>query len=1358
MATMLGRSATTLTAASASIALGAGLLLAPGAAQAASTNYTFAITVDPAVTGADVRINLLTSEGWNYSDASGQTSANGLATVSVNADAQQTPTYTLSVSPPPGSNDDSAPYLESGSVASITRTVSFPTPNVKYIVNGPDGQPVPYTYINIERPRFENGNPAGSTTIYGGTVSTGGGFGVKLEDGSSAINAVPGVGWIASIMPPASTGLAPVTINDTFANHTGSPRVVNLQQANVRALVKGPDGQRYTNANVSLKTLPDPDQWCQSQQIVQRQVASSGAGGADDTFNAYTDASLTPGGYRLVLSPRWDDTSVVETEYTFSLDDTSTSNIRNLAFNSPNVVLTVLGDDSVPLANADVSVNLAQQGGCFNRYDQTGLDGKAYFNLDTTRNYRFEITPPPGSSQLRQSFTVAGSSLVSGQVTLRLLGANITGSVDDSAGSNLAFAKVSFQAYNAEGWLENHLGDVTADSNGNFRFAVNPASVPYGIAVTASDPNGWSRGVATRVTVPQSALPKSGLTIQLNPANFAGTILGTNGSPLVRGWVNGQTADGTQLAGALTNNSGQFAMYVPGTVSETSPLRLGVWLDTEQRYVQRDVTALSTDFSWRIPAVNLQVVVRANNQLASGAQVNLLRFNGAYDEWLDGGQTNGSGVASFAVDDTTVEYVVEVQPGPGQSRFATARVTTTPTDIGNQTGRIVVDLAQPNAEVLVEGPVGPNGSMQPLSGAFVWVQSMNSFEGIGAQTGQDGVARLVLDDTTGLFNFYVSPPYLLQGELTEGRAEAEFESVNGIAKTTVQLRSPNVGLFVRRPGTTDTPLRHAQIEIRNAGDAWGFSWANANQQGTVGLTLENGEYDIVVSPPTWEPGMSGFGAQKYWIGVSDEGVDVRRDGPNGQAAPFVEDFGVFVVEPATATYSGTVKLPTNQAVANSWVEVLREVQAGNETWYEWVQGAGTGRDGTFGLTLADDTYVLIAQPVWGDRTWAPSAPCYLVVQGGVDATSSSGLPSQCTNTLTLRAPNLVFVVRNPNDGSPVVNSWICPINTLTTTCVASGRDGKATFFIDDTPSIPGGAIRLQVEAPWGSTGLAGRTVEIPVANVGSTAWTNGSQSIELASPNVTVRVWRDDTLSGSEASEGWVSIFKDDNTFTWLGGAGVTRQGRALFSLDDTSGSFCVDAWPGWGVRQTYGPIQQCGVSLASGLIDLVFRSANVKTTVVDADGRTNAYGWVEISGANNFRAGSPLDDRGRLATYLADGTYSLTFYPGWQRTGTPTTVSVTVTAGVPNIASQISLGRGNVAGAAMLNGVRTAGIVVIADPVAAGANVVAVSDAGGDFRMSLGAGSYTLTTLTPPGASGTASVSIAEGGTLSGSTLTVGP
>lgn len=1367
------------------LAGGLAAIASPAQANGQGPEYVVNVTTNPLAPGARAEVSVLDQNG-NVWSAYSNNLQGGTGTVNVDFwdNPGPFPQYILSVLPPTGTNpDDSAPYLalgdfptrsENSSTAVSPAPAVFPAPNIVYTIKNDAGIAVVQgATVRFERPRFNNqGYSMGSSSIFGALTDSAGKVSANLVEGNLPINATPGRGWRVVVTPPTGSGLAPLTFDDSLGGSSSVMREIRLKKANIVAVIVGPDGNPYRGANVSIETLPD--QWCNSRQILWTQVNGDPGNSLDDTLMAYTDGSLTPDGFRLTLRPGWrdsgEDSSVVPTEFDLPLTWLNEDSVRTLQYQAPDLTVTLMkSDGSGPLANASVSVSRLKSNGepgCDRRNSTTDPAGKAYFNVDDTGLYRFEINPPENSSELRQRFVVPGAQLAGGQLVLNLRGANITGTVDDSAGNPLSNAKVTFQSLSSEGWLYDYLGDVRTDPSGTYRFVLDPSLIPYGVAVTAEPSNGWASGVATRVTVKPSELPADGQPaldrdIQLNVANFVGTILNSAGNPLTNAWVNGNMADGTSLAGVQTDSSGRFAMNVPTAISETSPLRLGVWLQDEQRYVQRTVTQLSTDFEWRVPSVNLEVVVTAGGDPAARAQVNLMKFNGAFDEWIDGGQTGEDGIARFAVDDTTIEYVVEVQPEPEERDFATTRRTAVGLPNPNVAGSAIIEVAldEPNAAVQVVGP-GEDGLLDPLPNAWVWIRGLDDFNGTGSNTGEDGVARLNLADTSGLFEVNVSPPYQFRQQLTSTRVEAEFQTVAGVPVPIIQveLAEPNVRLQVVRPGTNPVEgLRYAQLELRREGEPWGFSWMGTDEQGRVGLDLADGAYDVIVRPSTWEVGMSGFGASKYSLRVSGDNVSVSEQDRNGPPARV--SGGYYQLEPSEANVAGVVQAPTTPPsnVANSWVSVMKEMTDGTNTWYEWVEGSSTSRDGTFGMTLPDDTYVLSAEPVWGDRTYAPSEPCYLVVSGGSRLPAGSGPAGQCDDTLTLRAPNLAFTVMNPITGQPAVGAWACPLNTGNWNCVGSGRDGKVTFFVDDTESIVGPDIRIQIEAPWGSSGLASRTITIAKTQVGTSAYTDGSYQVSLATPNVRIRVWKDDTTPGNEMAEGWVSLVSDDNNFNWVAGSGVSRQGLASFNLDDTSAPFCIDAWPGWSLRNSYGPVQMCGVDLASGALDLVFRSANVKATVEDASGRPNAFGWVEISDGIVQR-GASLDERGRLATYLPDGDYVFTLYPGWLRSGTPTNVEVRVRGGVPapSIESPFRLEAGNVSGRVTVGGAATPGVLVTATS-AAGVRKTAVTDDEGLFRISLSPGTYVISTLLPPGTSGTAAISGLSGASLSGSTLTVG-
>jgi hypothetical protein len=110
--------------------------------------------------------------------------------------------------------------------------------------------------------------------------------------------------------------------------------------------------------------------------------------------------------------------------------------------------------------------------------------------------------------------------------------------------------------------------------------------------------------------------------------------------------------------------------------------------------------------------------------------------------------------------------------------------------------------------------------------------------------------------------------------------------------------------------------------------------------------------------------------------------------------------------------------------------------------------------------------------------------------------------------------------------------------------------------------------------------------------------------------------------------------------------------------------------------------------------IAITFDSPNVTFIVRDSSETPNAWGWFEIftvsGGVNTRYVDGYLNEQGRGAQYLPDGSYSVTFYPGRSK-GVEKTITFTVSAGhvtspsgatfTSNDVGTVIMGAGNVTG-----------------------------------------------------------------------------
>lgn len=1235
----------------------------------------------------------------------------------------------------------------------VEEALNLPTGNRVYEILT-NGQPNTNTRVDIRRPVFnDDGSLRTETPITSGQVDDSATFAISIADGNGPFDSVPGAGWKVRAQAPPGGVFASVRFDDTLSGDL--VRTIDLPLANVRGTVSDSAGQSYQGARVSFEALQVTEDWpCYPQNIEDVNVNNDLASDGDDTFGFYADSSLTPDGYRIVVHPRFDDTSLVPTYFDYALDDTSTSTVRNLQLLEPNVSFRLLSPNGSPADDQFVELRIKGSNSCFLRQASTRGGGFGYMNVplgDTGVEYEFRLYMGEAGfiswSKTTQELLDAAGTVIDLQVP----NPNVTGSVDDTSGAPIAGATVRFEALSSDGWISQWLGQTTTDNTGSYQAIIDSSQTPYGFAVTVQPPNyDFSLGAPTRIdVVPDPSWDGSSLPIerlQLLEATVRGVLLDEQGAPLANTYISGNTYTGEQIPGMSTGPNGEFGLHVPTPVSPAAPARLNVWLQDEQRNVDFEISSLPFNGALQIPSLNLFVdVFDAENNSLEGADVQLFRSDGSFNEWVGFGRTDVNGSAGFAVDDTTIEYIAEVQPPP-DSAFASTRVAVVPTDQGDGTALIEVEMASPNTQITVQDAQGA-----PVSNAWLYVREIEAFDGVSVQTDAAGIARLALDDTSGFFEIYVSAPWDRRDELVNQRLETELDTSGVLAELIIDMGSPNLSIRVQEPTALFTGLMYAQVEVRYADEPWGFNWTGTDQLGRASLDLEDGEYNIVVSPSFMQDGSSSFGPKTYRVVVEGDSVDVF----DGATALVADQTGTFGLAVSNAQYSGVVEAG-GVAVSNSWVEVFREVGNGDDTYLEWIAGAGTASNGTFGLTLPDDTYVVSALPEWGNRDYAASNPCQLVIANGVRNTSANG---SCDDTLYLRAPNLTFIV---TDGTqPVFNSWVCPVNTGNYACASSDRNGKVSFFIDDTVSIADDSVIFEIDPPWGSTDLAGVTLEIPKFVIGTAPSMDFSLNVPLAAPNVVITVQQGSPAVN--ARDGWVSIVRNDGVnFEWIGGSPVSRQGKANFNIADTSGTFCVEVWPGWNVRRDYGPVRECGVDLNSGSLTVELKSANVRTQVIDTDGRSNAYGWVEIEGTLGTPytgGGVPLNETGRLATHLENGTYNLTFYPGWGRAGSPTIVPVVVSGGVANIASEITLSSGNIVGVGSIDGTPTAGLIV----VFAGSDdtFTAVTGSDGSFRTELPPGTYTARVIQPPGSSGNEDIAITSGGSLTGSrpswSLTVG-
>ena len=1064
---------------------------------------------------------------------------------------------------------------------------------------------------------------------------------------------------------------------------------------------------------------------------------------------------------------------------------------------APNMALTVVktvNGVSTPVEGAQVTLTEVDSNGNYVRWlssSQTGGDGVfvSYVGTpeDLSNQLRVEVNPPNTEPDYVKTYAYLNFTELSADpaaTEIELLAPNLVVTVLDGASGVVERANFSVQRLDGNGWKVGYVTGGQTDSNGQVRVNIDPARYPYGVALEVTPPqSGYETYVVTELRIAPEDLGGEPQILELKSANFFGCLVyGVPPAPVRNAWINAWTPTQRQVVGGQTDSEGCFKMNVPDASETTEwPLNLSAWLGSDATYgsnrfeSQRNVTfsvarpnpvAAYADpgnpWTAEIPGINLRVKVSFQGPGsdapgdARNVNVNLFRAVGGAQLWVANGQTDDQGVAAFSVAEPSAQFVVEATPHqysqPAEVRaFAPTRVGPIAAD---GEGVISVALQQPTATIYVMDDGG-----NAVSNAWLWLRPVNSTQGFSAQTDESGEARLYIPDASVQFEINAGPPWG-QGDsgLSQFRDQAYLElDDDGYATYTVVLPTSNFrGLVVTDPTNEGAdPLPEAQLEFRDADTGWGVAWTNADSSGRANVKLDDGSYDLIVRPSSWRAGASQFGSRTYSLTVEDG--EVTQLGSAGTPAAFDDVEGRWIVGVRPASVQGVVLDPNGQPVWNSWVEVLRENEGG---WMEWIDGISTSQDGTFGLTFGEGTYTLRAQPSWGVAGVAPSSPCDIEIgaEGEVLSSSCQIDPDTGGITLDLQAPNLTLAIEN-SSGAPVPFSYACLTNTGDWTCAPADEFGHASFsvsvddatrlrMIDDGQTVigsdpPQAALVVQVNPPWGSEDLVSAEVRVGLVTTDNIVYQPlppGDVTVTLSEPNAVIDV----TYPGEPvkpAFDGWVSLYADINGHfgEWMGGAPVGPAGSANFNLADTGGPYCVEVWPGWSDLDEFSRVQECGVAFDDGPVAVSLQAANVLTTVYDADGLPNSWGWVLIDdGSSQF--GAALDHRGNLAIFLddQDEPYELTFYPGPRRLGVPTTVSVTVQGGSPvGLGPELLLAAGNASGTVVdANEVPVSGAIVSFD---GGSDLVtAVGDETGHFVANLDAGTnYSVTVIAPPDWSG---------------------
>jgi len=1019
-------------------------------------------------------------------------------------------------------------------------------------------------------------------------------------------------------------------------------------------------------------------------------------------------------------------------------------------------------DGTTPLEGAYVRLEKVDaDGNWLASLGQIGADslGRFAFGVDFTANPIIRMTFGPGYSSGTGSdptgaetsviFTGPGPHL-GGSYPLALV--TLSGTVKDSDDAALPRASVMLEKLDGDqvtGWL----GSISAGDDGVFRLAVDFTVNPR-VRLTVGPPYGGSAlGASKSYILTDGSLNGS---YSLAPVNVSGKICDagitcdSDAVGLARASVQVEQvdADGNWLSfvtSTQADTNGEVKLNLDFAGSKRYKVTVGPpWGGTANgartAYI---VSEPSLSQYWSLTAPNLSGVVRdTNGSPLRNANISVLRLdaNGNTQGYLSGGQSNDSGQFTLAVSPDLLAagstgIALQINPPMGYAGFGTSTIRKF---IPTSSSAVVVtglDLTIDSANAIVKVV---NSSNVGLANSYVNARGFSEMSGTGAQTNSSGLAFLALPNVSSPeeiigseYQITAQAPGGGGGDYAGTSVYGYFRAVEGVALPVyvIQLASPNLRIKATADGTADgSPLSWSGIEIRGISDPSAFSWSNTNANGNGNLNLEDGTYELVLKAP-WNTSGPVVGDRTYGVTVIDGVATLTYLGNSVETVS-----GRYLLQPSTPTMTVAVTAG-GSASGGGWIEVV------NTVTQKWVPGYSVRSDGKAGLVLSDGTYKIMAQPAWGSGTYSSSEPCSVTIASSSISSTTCGIPEAGVYELALRSPNLSFTIKGPTGSAGIPFAYVCVAEgagrNKTWTCSSANSSGLVSAYVDPPTGSDPTEVEYQI-SPQGGTSAYVRTTGIADWNAGTSQW--DADTDRLSAPNVSVSV----TAGGSPVRDGWVNVIRvTGDSWEYVSGGTTGQNGVASLSVgsSDLNGDICMFVEASRSLASQYGRYQDCTNPLAGSgsgtaesprLVSVSMQSANVRTTVLSTDGTANRWGGVRVEGSGSETLYASLNDEGRLALYLADGDYTVWFYPGPYGKGAPVSVSVTVTGGVASLPASVTLDSGNVTGTVTQGGDALAsGFVSAVNSATNEEKGIGVAP-DGTFNLSLGNGSWSVKAFDP--------------------------
>ena len=588
--------------------------------------------------------------------------------------------------------------------------------------------------------------------------------------------------------------------------------------------------------------------------------------------------------------------------------------------------------------------------------------------------------------------------------------------------------------------------------------------------------------------------------------------------------------------------------------------------------------------------------------------------------------------------------------------------------------------------------------------------------------------------------------------------------VTGIATCDVTLRSSNFNAKIVTPGGVLFERSYAYIYKVNGetGNEKEFSWVEGTNvmNGQLSSYIETGTYQITVAPH-WDA--QGTYTQTRFEIISTSGViqSVRNMKSNETVTAVNDEYPLALSSPSIA---GRVLAAGSGSTVVKWAQIVPiNATTGEELWE---YSSHSDSSGKFALSLPNGTYDIVARQ-WGNEGESKgftNSPLYR-------ETVSAGVGKQNLD-IRMRSPNITIRVVNPTNTSVGLSDvWLHANFNGQYFGGVTDSDGYFTAFVDtSTTTTCSSTCRIYIYPGYQSTFT-------PRSETFTTVTAIGSVSPGIVNSNVTIYI---PTNGGTGVPNKWswfsVEELDASNNVVNEQGYGTNELGRAGIGL--TVGSkYRITAYPSGDFYGRYSPktyLIDSFNATTHATIAITFDSPNVTFIVRDSSETPNAWGWFEIytvsGGVNTRYVDGYLNEQGRGAQYLPDGSYSVTFYPGRSK-GVEKTITFSVSAGhvtspsgatfTVNDVGTVIMGAGNVTGTIRTStGELAANIAVTATSTTGAASKVStVTKEDGTYELNLNISqSWSIKAVDPINEHKGSETVTADSGSYTGKNITLAP